>query len=79
MDRTATLVQMFAGEKACRQEQQPDVQDRNKPFTPSIDGKDLIATNHKGASWKQILNKAKEFTGDMTQQFAALKDWLEGD
>ena len=77
MDRTATLVQILAGEKACRHEQQPDVPDHNKPFTLSIDGEDLIATNHKGASWKQILNKAKEFKGDMTQQFLALKGWLE--
>ncbi len=46
----------------------------SKPFAFSIDGKDLQATNRKGADWKQILNKAKKFTGDLTQQFAALKE-----
>ncbi len=81
MSSTATLVQMLAGEKAIRCEKQPDVPDHDgsKPFAFSIDGKDLQATNSKGADWKQILNKAKEFTGDLTQQFAALKEWLEGD
>ena len=77
---SATLVQTLTGDNACRREQQqPDVPDRSKAFARSIDGKELHAANHKGASWKQILNKAKEFTGDMTQQFAALKGWLEGD
>ena len=81
MSSTAALVQMLAGEKAFRREKQPDVPDHDgsKPFAFSIDGKDLQATNSKGADWKQILNKAKEFTGDLTQQFAALKEWLEGD
>ena len=81
MNGSASVVQMLMAEKAIRREQQPDVPDRDgtKPFVFSIGGKDLQATNRKGADWKQILNKAKDFTGDLTQQFTAFKQWLESD
>ena len=72
---------MLKGEKAIRREQQQDVPDSDgsKPFAFSIGGRDLQASNRKGADWKQILNKAKDLTGDLTQQFAAFKEWLESD
>ena len=81
MNGSASVVQMRMAKKAIRREQQPDVPDRDgtRPFVFSIGGKDLQATNRKGADWKQILNKAKDFTGDLTQQFTAFKQWLESD
>ena len=65
MSSTTTLVHMLKGEKAIRRELQQDVPDSDgsKPFAFSIGDKDLQATNRKGADWKQILNKAKDFTG----------------
>ena len=81
MNSNLTLVGMLTDEKAVRRERQQDVPDSSgtKPFTFSIGDRDLQATNRKGADWKQILNKAKDFTGDFQQQFAAFKEWLESD
>ena len=74
---------MLAVEKVNRCEKQKNVPDHDgsKPFVFSIDGKDVRASNRKGADWKMILSRTKTyvFKGDLTQQFAAFKKWLESD
>ena len=81
MSNISNLQQYLAAEKASRGEQQKDVPDSDgsKPFLVCIGAKELKATNKKRASWKQILNKVHDFTGDFTEQFSALKEWLEKD
>ena len=81
MNNTLTLVGMLTGEKTARREHLRDVPDSvgSKPFIFSIGGETWHATNRKGADWKQILKKSKDFTGDLHQQFADLKEWLESD
>ena len=83
MSNYATLLQMLAVERVNRCENTTDVPDHdgNKPFDFSIDGKDLQASNRKGAHWNEILNRTKTYVckGDLTQQFAAFKKWLESD
>ena len=67
---------MLAVEKVIRCEKQTDVPDHDgsKPFMFYIDGKDLQATNRKGANWKKILSTTKKYVskGDITQQFASV-------
>ena len=74
---------MLAVEKVHRCEKQKDVPDHDgsKPFVFSIDGKDLQASNRKGANWDSIFNMMKKYglKGDLTQQFAGFKKWLESD
>ena len=72
---------MLTGERTARREHQRDVPDNDgsKPFFFSMGDRHLQATNRKRATWKQILNKSKDFTGDLHQQFADLKEWLESD
>ena len=74
---------MLSTERLCRCEKYLDVPDRDgsKPFVFSIDGKDLQASNRKGANWDCILTRTKKygFKGDFSQQFAAFKKWLESD
>ena len=74
---------MLSAERLYRCEKYLDVPDRDgsKPFVFSIDGKDLQASNRKGADWKSILSMTKTYVskGDLTQQFAAFKKWLESD
>ena len=89
MNSNLTLVGMLTCEKTARREHQRDVPDSvgSKPFIFSIKGpeweqivsRSWHATNRKGADWKQILKKSKDFTGDLHQQFADLKEWLESD
>ena len=81
MNSNLTLVGMLTGEKTARREHLRDVPDSvgSKPFIFSIGGETWHATNRKGADWKQILKKSKDFTGDLHQQFADLKEWLESD
>ena len=65
------VCKILAGERAIWCDKQEDVPDHDdsKPFAFSIDGKDLQATNRKGANWKQIILKTeRDFTGDLTQQ-----------
>ena len=74
------FLQMLAVEKVVRCEKYLDVPDRdgNKPFVFTIDGKDLQASNRKGANWNLILVRTKKcFKGDLTQQFAVFKKWIE--
>ena len=77
----ATLLEMLSAERLFRCERHLDVPDRDgsKPFVFSIDGKDLQASNRKGADWNRILSMTKTYVskGNLTQQFAALKEWLE--
>ena len=74
---------MLSAEKLYRCEKYLDVPDRDgsKPFVFSIDGKDLQASNRKGANWNLIFITTKTYVskGDLTQQFAAFKKWLESD
>ena len=79
MSNISNLEQYLAAEKASRREQQKDVPDSDgsKPFLVSIGVKELNATNKKRADWKQILNKAHGFTGDLAEQFLGFKDWFE--
>ena len=83
MSSCATLLEMLSAEKLYRCEKSRDVPDRDgsKPFVFSIDGKDLQASNRKGADWDRILTRTKTYVskGDLTQQFAAFKRWLESD
>ena len=83
MSSYATLLEMFSAERLFRCEKCLDVPDRDgsKPFVFSINGKDLHATNYKGAKWTQILFRTKKYVSkdDLTQQFVALKEWLESD
>ena len=75
-------MQMLAVEKVNRCEKTTDVPDHDgsKPFVFSIDGKDVRASNRKGADWRLILSRTTRYSqkGDITQQFAAFKKWLEG-
>ena len=74
------FLQMLAVEKVVRCEKYLDVPDRdgNKPFVFTIDGKDLQASNRKGANWNLILVRTKKcFKGDLTQQFVVFKKWIE--
>ena len=72
---------MLSAERLFRCEKHLDVPDRDgsKPFVFSIDGKNLQASNRKGASWNMILDRRRKYglKGDLTQQFAAFKKWLE--
>ena len=81
--RCANLLETLSAERLIRCEKQRDVPDRDgsKPFVFSIDGKDLQASNHKGADWKRILSMTKTYVskGNLTQQVAVLKEWLESD
>ena len=81
MSSCATLLEMLSAERLYRCEKYLDVPDRDgsKPFVFSIDGKDLQASNRIGANWNWILSMTKKygFKGDLTQQFAALRVWLE--
>ena len=80
MSSCATLLQMLSAQRAIRREKQLEIPDHDgsKPFMFYIDGKDLQATNRKGANWNQIFIRTKQnFTGDLTQQFTAFKEWLE--
>ena len=81
MSNCATLLEKLSAERLFRCEKCVDVPDRDgsKPFVFSIDGKDLQASNRKGANWQWILVRTKRygFKGDLTQQFAAFKKWLE--
>ena len=83
MSSCATLLEMLSAEKLYRCEKYLDVPDRDgsKPFVFSIDGTDLQASNRKGANWNWILFMTKKygFRGDLSQQFAAFKKWLESD
>ena len=83
MSSCDTLLEMFSAERLFRCEQYVDVPDRDgsKPFVFSIDGKDLQASNRKGANWNMILDRRRKYVskGDLTQQFAAFKKWLESD
>ena len=83
MSSCATLLEMFSAERLFRCEKYLDVpdRDRKKPFVFSIDGKDLQASNRIGAHWYRILTRTKTYVskGDLTQQFAAFKKWLESD
>ena len=83
MSSYPNLLQMLAFERRIRCEKRIDVPDHDgsKPFVFSIGGKDLLTSNRKGAHWDSILNRTKKYglKGDLTQQFAALKEWLEND
>ena len=74
---------MLSAERLFRCEKYLDVPDRdgNKPFVFSIDGKDLQASNRKKVDWQYIFIRTKTYVskGDLTQQFAAFKKWLESD
>ena len=77
MSGISSLKQYLQAEKASRGEQQKDVPDSD--FLLSVGGQELKATNAKQADWKQLLSKAPEFTGNLTDQFKAFKEWLEKD
>ena len=83
MSSCATLLEMLSAERLSRCEKYLDVPDRDgsKPFVFSIDGKDLLASNRKGADWKRILSMAKKYVskGNLKQQVEVLKEWLESD
>ena len=65
-----SFLQMLAVERVIRCEKHLDVPDRDgsKPFVFSIDGKDLQASNRKGANWNRILDRRRKdgFKGDLT-------------
>ena len=78
MNSNLSLVGMLTDEKADRRERQQDVPESSPTLHCMLIGdREGQATNRKGADWKQILNKAKDFTGDFRQQFGAFKEWLE--
>ena len=83
MSNCTTLLELFSAERLFRCEKYLDVPDRDgsKPFVFSIDGKDLQASNRKGANWNLIFITTKTYVsqGDLTQQFAAFKKWVEND
>ena len=82
---SVTLETWLKVEKRIRHEHMWDVPDSDgsEPFIFSIGEQHLQATNRKRATWNQILRfpgreyRKKDFTGDLHQQFADLKEWLE--
>ena len=77
-----SLTVLLTAQKALRQEQNTSVPDKegNQPITLSIGGKDMNMSNRKGASWKKILTKVKDYDCQgrgLAQQFDDMKNWLE--
>ena len=80
----ASLSILLGAQKKMRSEQQTDVPDKDgkQPIMLAIGDKSLSASNHKGATWKQIATKVKEFERpdrSLSQQFQDMKAWLESE
>ena len=73
---------LLAAQKAIRRELNTSIPDKDgaNPVTLDINGETMSASNRKGATWKQISTKVKEFDRpgrELAQQFGDTKNWLE--
>lgn len=80
----ASLSNLLFAQKAMRREQLPDVPDKDgkQPIMLTIGDEPLSASSHKGATWKQIATKVKEFERPdrkLSEQFRDMKEWLESE